>query len=233
MPTDPTLKMRPGLPSDVTAMVDIFIEAFSSNPIGRTFFPRNDPSTQKFWTATLTEEIHDPTARFHVITESSSDIPIAFAKWIAPLPPGTPSPPMPEESAWPANQALAARFFQKLADMHSQIMATTDSSGGGDDSGESQRPHWYLEMMVTRPADQGRGAGAMMMAWGAARADADGVEAYLDATPGGKPLYARFGFRDAVEPWACLDGGAYRHSFMVRGLSQTSEGRSLTSEEKR
>lgn len=209
MPTDPTLKMRPGDPSDVPAMVKIFIEAFNSNPIGRTFFPRNDPSTHKFWTTTLTEEIHDPTARFHIITDSSSDAPIAFAKWIVPLPPGTPSPPMPEESAWPANQALAARFFQKLADMHSQIMA-----GAGC---ESLRPHWYLEMMVTRPADQGRGAGAMLMAWGVARAEADGVEAYLDATPEGKPLYARFGFRDAVEPWACLDEGAYRHSFMVRG----------------
>lgn len=221
MPTDAALRLRPGQPSDVAAMVDIFIDAFSSNPIGRTFFPRNDPATHKFWTATLTEEIQDPTAHFHLITDSSSSssskTPIAFAKWVAPQLPGIPPQPMPEESAWPANQARAARFFQKLADTHSQIMSSDEHSGGGT------RPHWYLEMMATHPAHQGRGAGAMLVAWGAARAEADGVEAYLDATPAGKPLYARFGFRDAVEPWAAagLDvvgggGGAYRHSFMVR-----------------
>lgn len=202
MPVDPTLKMRPGRASDIAAMVDIFLDAFSGNPIGQTFFPRNAPATHKFWTAILAEEMHDPDARFLVVAADAADTPVAFAKWIAPLAPGTPAPPMPAESDWPANQPAAAAFFKKLADMHEQLV-------GRD------RPHWFLEMMVVRGEDQGRGAGGLMMAWGAARADQDGVEAYLDATPAGKSLYERFGFRDGVEPWPCFDE-TYRHSFMVR-----------------
>lgn len=200
MPADPTLKMRPGLPSDVSAMVDIFLEAFSSNPIGQTFFPRDARRTQQFLATNLGNEIQDPAAHFLVVTDAS-DAPIAFAKWVAPLPSGTSPPPLPPDSAWPANQQLAAVFFKKLDDMHEQIM------GPG-------RPHWFLEMMATRAEAQGCGAGTMMMSWGTDRAQQSGVEAYLDATLEGKPLYEKFGFRDALEPWACFDG-THLHSFMV------------------
>lgn len=201
MPHDLPLELRAGSPSDVPAMVDIFLDAFSGNTVGRTFFPRHAPSSRQFWTTLLTEEIHDPNAHFLILT-NASDSPVAFAKWVAPLPRGTPTPPMPAESEWPleGNPKLATVFFKKLAEMHEETMA--------------DRPHWYLELMVTRGADQGRGAGRSMMAWGVARADEDGVEAYLDATPEGKPLYVKFGFEDAAT-WPFFDE-TYRHSFMVR-----------------
>lgn len=201
MPLDPYLKLRKGLPSDVPTMVDIFLDAFSGNTVGRTFFPRHAPSTQHFWTRTLTEEIHDPNAHFLIVSDASAR-PVAFAKWVAPLPRGTLVPPMPAESEWPVDgdPKLAAVFFQKLANMHDDIMV--------------DRPHWYLEIMVTRGADQGRGAGGLMMAWGVKKADEDGVEAYLDATPEGKPLYEKFGFQNVVT-WPFFDD-TYRHSFMLR-----------------
>lgn len=200
---DPALKLRPGLSSDVPGMVRIFLDAFSCNAVGRTFFPQNSPSAIKFWTGALTEEMHDAHAHFLVVTDAS-DTPIAFAKWIAPLPSGTcPPPPPAAESDWPADgdPKLAVTFFKKLADTHESVMAG--------------RPHWYLEMMVTRTRDQGRGAGGMMMRWGVGRADEERVACYLDATPEGKPLYERFGFGDAVETWSFFDE-RYRHSFMMR-----------------
>lgn len=210
MPLDPSLKLRPGLPSDVEAMADIFVDAFSGNPIGRTFFPRNAPSTHHFWIKTLAEEIHDPNTHFLIISDAS-DQPVAFAKWVAPLARGTPIPPMPAESEWPVdgNPKLAAAFFTNLWEMHKEIMA--------------DRPHWYLEIIVTRGADQGRGAGGLLMAWGANKADESGVEAYLDATPAGKPLYKNFGFVD-VDTRSFFDD-TYRHSFMLRKPLETSHGR--------
>lgn len=46
MPLDPRLKLRPGLPSDVPAMVDMVLDAFSGNMVGQTFFPRH---SAVFW----------------------------------------------------------------------------------------------------------------------------------------------------------------------------------------
>lgn len=220
MSPDPALRLRPGRPSDVEAMADIFLDAFSGNTIGRTFFPRNTASARDFWLKALAEEIHDPNSHFITITDttnssdSSQEPPlIAFAKWVSPHPLDTkpvPSTPIPTEDEWPSDgdPKLAMVFFQKLADMHQQIM--------------QDRRHWYLEMIVTRAAHQGRGAGAMMMEWGVQRADEDGVECYLDATPEGKPLYGRYGFVD-VETWRFFDE-VYVHSFMVRKKTREEEG---------
>lgn len=84
MPLDATLKLRPGLPSDVSAMVEISLDAFSGNTIGRTFFPRP---------LLVHTELLDPCAhrgdsrpprtlprRDRLLPPKC---PIAFAKWIA------------------------------------------------------------------------------------------------------------------------------------------------------
>lgn len=58
------------------------------------------------------------------------------------------------------------------------------------------RRHWYLEILATRREDQGRGAGGMLLRWGLERADEEGTETYLEASPDGKPIYQRFGFEE-------------------------------------
>lgn len=201
----PTLRLRPGGPADVQDMCETVLDAFSGNIIGRTFFPRTSASARRFWLDALAEEVHDPNARFVVVEDTVVSPPalVAFAKWNIPLAPGTPQPPLPE--CWPADgdPALAGIFFGKLADMHEEIMA--------------DRPHWYLELMMTRRVYQGQGAGRMLMGWGVERADGEGVECYLDATPEGKHLYERFGFKE--ETSLCFFNETYRHSFMMRGAT--------------
>lgn len=69
-----------------------------------------------------------------------------------PPPPATLSqPPLPDN--WPADgdPALAGLFFEKLTDMCDEVMA--------------RRPHWCLEMTLTRGKYQGQGAGGMLMRW--------------------------------------------------------------------
>ncbi|KAG8160667.1 hypothetical protein KVR01_008931 [Diaporthe batatas] len=191
----PTLRLRPGIPADIEDMCETVLDAFSGNMIGRTFFPRTSASARTFWLDTLAEEVNDPNARFVVVEDTVSSPPalVAFAKWNTPV-------------CWPADgdPALASVFFGKLADMHEQVM--------------EGRPHWYLEMIVTKGKYQGKGAGSMLMRWGVERADEEGFECYLDATPEGKLLYHRFGFRDETT-W-CFFNETYRHSFMVRAATR-------------
>jgi GNAT superfamily N-acetyltransferase len=57
-------------------------------------------------------------------------------------------------------------------------------------------PNYYLMVLGTAPEAQGRGIGSALMAPILARADAEGMPAYLEtATPGNVPFYEHRGFR--------------------------------------
>lgn len=57
------------------------------------------------------------------------------------------------------------------------------------------RRHVLLHILATDPAFHRRGIGAMQLKWGLDEADRLGVEAYLEASQAGRPLYERWGFK--------------------------------------
>lgn len=105
----PALRLRPGGPADVEDMCETVLDAFSGNTVGRTFFPATSASARRFWLGALADEVLDPGARFVVVEDTVASPPalVAFAKWIAPLPPGTPQPPLP--GWWPGGRGPGAR----------------------------------------------------------------------------------------------------------------------------
>lgn len=50
-------------------------------------------------------------------------------------------------------------------------------------------------MLGVHPSQQGRGLASKLLRWGLTRADAEGLEVYLSASPEGKPMYEKYGFR--------------------------------------
>lgn len=74
------------------------------------------------------------------------------------------------------------------------------------DANHPAQPHWYLHIVGCRPEAQGRGFGRAAIAPGLARADADGVPAYLEtANERNLPFYARIGF-EVTHTWRVPDG---------------------------
>ncbi len=77
-------------------------------------------------------------------------------------------------------------------------------------------------MLATDPKYQGKGAGSQLMRWGLERADQEGFEAYLEASPDAVRLYEHFGFREAartdtwIENERVKPGVMYRNLFMIR-----------------
>ena len=73
--------------------------------------------------------------------------------------------------------------------------------GGADwlDGGED------LEMLATLPDYQGQGAAGQLIRWGLEQADRDGLEAYIEASPVGAPIYEHFGWVD-IDTLVVLDG---------------------------
>jgi GNAT superfamily N-acetyltransferase len=69
-----------------------------------------------------------------------------------------------------------------------------------------REPHLYLPCMGVVGGRQGAGLGSAMLRHRLARADADGLAAYLEASsPRSRALYLRYGFEDLGEPVRVAD----------------------------
>lgn len=56
------------------------------------------------------------------------------------------------------------------------------------------KAYYLLNILATDPKYHRRGVGAIHLKWGLDQADEAGVPAFLEASPYGQPLYARWGF---------------------------------------
>lgn len=200
------LQMRRATPADIHAMCDVYFDSFSSHLVAARVFPQTSQASQVFWFKSLSAEIQDPRAHFFVVTDPASSNPdwvIAFAKWVQPETETSHQDYVaPPDQPWPTDgdTVLADEFFGALAQKHEEHMAG--------------QPHWYLELIGVSQQYQGKGAARQLVTWGVDRADRDGVDAYLDASPMAAPIYRRYGFED-IET---LDfaGGAHSEVFMRR-----------------
>jgi len=68
--------------------------------------------------------------------------------------------------------------------------------------------HWYLVALGIRHENHGRGLGSRLLASGLRRADADGIDAYVETSdPANLPFYARHGFVVVEPALQLLPGG--------------------------
>jgi GNAT superfamily N-acetyltransferase len=208
------LELRPAKLADAATLTEIYFSAFSIDAISLLAFPRTTAS-YNWWYDSIIEELADPHAHFLCIYDSSSpdQSPIAFAKWNdADSPPQT-GDNMPK---WPegSDAVLADHFFGSLVRKHGEIMRG--------------RRHWYLEILATRPEWQGKGAGGKLLRWGLRKADEEGTETYLEASPDGKPIYEHLGFEEVDRLVVQLEGKGegvlsekeFVECFMVRGVTE-------------
>ena len=74
-----------------------------------------------------------------------------------------------------------------------------------------------LDLLGVHPAYQGKGLASKILQWGISRADERRVEIFLSASPQGKPLYEKHGFRSvgAINPFP-----GYEQVSMVRPARQ-------------
>ncbi|ESZ91456.1 hypothetical protein SBOR_8179 [Sclerotinia borealis F-4128] len=177
------LTLRPATTTDAICLTAIFFSAFAHDPISLICFPRSLPSSFTWWRNSILSEILDPSSHFLCIYDASSPTQeiISYAKWndsSAPL------ATLHDLPAWPAgcDEEIANLFFGTLIEKRREIMG--------------ERKHWYLEFVATKPEGQGMGAAGKLMRWGLERADEEGVETYLEASPVGKAVYEYFGFEE-------------------------------------
>ncbi|KAJ9211975.1 hypothetical protein DTO166G4_6378 [Paecilomyces variotii] len=209
---NPNFHLLPAKPEDIPTFADIFFSAFQSFFIHECL--PDIPSVRNWWIKSQEKEFQDPDNIFLKIIEerekqnngsnNKEDPIVAFAKWTKPIE-GRKIPPRPE---WPegCNAQLADAFFGTLSDGHARVMG--------------ERKHWFLALLGTRPLYEGQGAGSMLLAYGLRKADEEQVDAFLEASPPGEPLYLKHGFevQERVSVMVPVDGQLkpYKNALMVR-----------------
>jgi ribosomal protein S18 acetylase RimI-like enzyme len=195
-------------------LTEIYFSAFQHDAISLLVFPRNTLQPREWWQASILSEITDPHAHFLCIVDPSSATPskiLSYCKW------NSPSASIDLElPTWPegADLEIANHFFGGLVRNHERIM--------------KGRKHWYLEFVATRPEEQGKGAAGMLLRWGMQKADEQGTETYLEASPDGKPIYEHYGFKEVERLVVPLEGKEgivgeekeFVECFMVRPVTE-------------
>lgn len=182
-------------------MIDTYYDAFDGHPfLIRVYGPRSKEMDAHL-AKSMESEIQDPNSRYLVLTELNSkgqENIIALGKWLVLTPTSPPSPPLalPAE----ADVAFVEGFLGVIIKKHKEIM--------------QDRPHWYLDVLGVRRGSRRQGAGQQLLRWGLSKADQDGVETFLAASPAGVPLYEKNGFK--IMEQVLLDEGTRLETFMVR-----------------
>lgn len=108
------------------------------------------------------------------------------AMWLPPEP--------PDEPGGPALQGDSLRHFTPA------VVARFTTLSETMEGAHPVAPHWYLGVVATRPAHQGRGLGAQLIRDVLDMCDADGVPAYLESSNSRNlPFYYRLGFVETGE----------------------------------
>ncbi len=150
--------------------------AFATDPMMRWSFP--DPA--KYFAV-----VPDFIRAFggNAIAQGTADVAGDFAAVALWLPPGVE----------PDGEAMG-----RIIEAHMPPEKMEDGGGLVEQMGKfhPHEPHWYLPLIGTDPAFQGKGFGADLMAHAIWRCDERGETAYLESSnPANVPFYERFGFK--------------------------------------
>ncbi|KAJ5334581.1 hypothetical protein N7452_006984 [Penicillium brevicompactum] len=196
------LEIQNATPEDAAELTQVFYAAFGGE-FNRTMFPQEHDVTawweHSFNTLALRTQANEGNAVLLKITDEKGAI-AAFAKWKRPVTADRDQEhEEPVDWAPSSDKNLCERFFSSMDGQHQKWM--------------EDRPHYYLDMLGVHPSQQGRGLASKLLKWGLCRADAEGVETYLSASPEGKPMYEKYGFR-SVESFSPFAG--YVQEAMIR-----------------
>ncbi|KAK4173101.1 hypothetical protein QBC36DRAFT_303947 [Triangularia setosa] len=214
------LQLRPALPSDTEACGVITEHAFSTNVLinhisgGTTTSVDAKQFNIHFWTQVIASSFQDANCHLDIVEDISLSPPIVvgLAKWVF-VPENSPLPGLV-----PLEMELSKEVMQNMTDPELGVTFFGDQHARHEKYMGS-KSHCYLALIATRPDYRGFGAGRMLMESGVQKVDEEGYKAYLEASPEGKPLFEKFGFR--VEQVAEYLDGRYLECSMIRDTKKT------------
>ncbi|PMD37424.1 hypothetical protein L207DRAFT_514697 [Hyaloscypha variabilis F] len=154
------------------------------------FFGVPGPHTAPLAASRHTALFHtDPSAIYYKATLSTGQI-IGMAKWNLFKTAG-PHFPWPTSGFAPdANVELLNWFFGSLDEKRNAFMDARE--------GVKEKGYLYMAILGVHPGFQRMGVGKRLLEWGLEMADREGLECWIEASPAGKGLYEKLGWREVA-----------------------------------
>ena len=171
----PPTEIRTASVDEAAAAIDCLVAAFIADPLTRFAWP----SSHAYLTGMPRVSGGFGGAAFEAGSAYLSGDLCGAALW---LPPGV----------HPDGESVEQGFRETAEPAHlDDLLGTFEKM----DEWHPEEPHWYLPLIGVDPHARGRGLGGALMAHATARADADGLPAYLESSnPRNISLYERHGF---------------------------------------
>ncbi|TLD15257.1 hypothetical protein PspLS_10693 [Pyricularia sp. CBS 133598] len=189
------INYRPATAADVTAIAGVGSAAFdpATDPMMRRVFPLHlqQPGVDaqlkwRAWRKTCRLQ-DDPNSVIIVAVDEELNEVVGYAWWVAAPKPGQ-EPFVPPKEPKFAGVDAEAREEARLA-----IETAIEFIFG------KSHDYYELSILAVHPQHGRKGIGKNLVQWGLDRARSEKKDAYLIATPMGKPLYERLGFVDIGE----------------------------------
>lgn len=182
----PAPTLRPAAPADLPAATAVLAEAFEHDPtLARVIRPSADGRRERLALLFATLLRSAPHGSQIVDAAQTEHGIVGAAIW------ERPAAPRPTVLGELAHLPAFARAIGLLG----IVPALVDQQRMA--AARPAEPHWYLGEIGVSERARGRGLGAALLERGLARADEDGVAAYLESsTPRNRALYARHGFEE-------------------------------------
>jgi len=182
---------------DISSITTIGGEAFSSSPLISLMFPETPTSHAKYVAQNTKELLTNPTVRFNKASLPSGEI-LGYGKWNFYL---TPEAIAESEKPWPLeddgtgspNVPMVKSVFGDLGKRKNAFM--------------SGKRHALMAVLAVKPGSQRMGVGKKLLEWGLRQCDEENIEVWIDASPEGKGLYEKVGWKEVgfldtdFEPW--------------------------------
>jgi ribosomal protein S18 acetylase RimI-like enzyme len=171
--------VRPATAADVPALADMLVRAFADDPVANFMFAGDRRRRRGLHSFFKSQMLRQYLPHRNVYTTERLD---GVAIW------GPPD--RHRQGLRELFQLLPTAPFLVSSRMVKALRLLFEI-----DSLHPKEPHWYLATLGTEPECQGQGIGSTLLQSVLARADEDGVPAYLESSKQRNvPLYARFGF---------------------------------------
>jgi GNAT superfamily N-acetyltransferase len=188
---NPALQVSLLEPEDAEHYVRIRHETFRTT-VNKILYSRGEASQKTL--DRVAQETRDGIAKgtlFLKCVDTTTGEIIAVARWryVKPKEEGA------KERTWDEVEASFLDIMQPYDETDPAVLtALFDLFNGSKRELLGTRPYYVLDTLATLAQHERKGAGSMLLRWGCEKADEAGVEAYLDASAIGAPLYARHGF---------------------------------------
>ncbi|TVY85359.1 hypothetical protein LSUE1_G000304 [Lachnellula suecica] len=198
----PNFILSPCTPADVPGMVEVYLSAFEKDNFSLYCLPRAAIPAEEWdrWlTARFTKLFNSPEIRCFKITDSNNNNrQAAFARWAFPY---TPSEEKRRVKA--EEEKETERLKEQGIDTrwpNGANLEVCDLKFGPLDSCRektiNEEETFVCHLLCVHQDYWRQGLGGMLLRDVLALADDQGAQAWIEATPAGRPLYAKLGFKE-------------------------------------